>query len=438
MEGDVVRSCAILPPEGWSLGEGAMIQEDRWKEIRRLHTDEGLAIAEIARRLELDRKTVRRCLREASWRPYQRAARGDTVLAQFAEYVRERAPQVHYSAQILFQELRRRGYRGSYETVKRAVRPMRAVEALAERAALRFETAPGEQSQVDWGTARVFFRDNPVVLRWFVLTLGFSRRSFYEPSLNERLPQFLDAHERAFDHFGGHTREHLYDRPRTICAPDGSGSVIWNPTFRSFADYWGFEPRLCRPYRAQTKGKVESGVKYLKRNFLPGRRFVDLEDVRHQLAQWNAEVADVRVHGTTHERPIDRFVQERGQLMPLARRPGFRLEARFARIVADDFLVSLDTNRYSVPFRLIGRTVEVERRSGAVRVFHGGRLIAEHPECEGKHQLRILPEHAPGAIARNARHRRSASSRRTEEALPEVEVRDLSTYEALLVVGGTR
>ncbi len=439
MEGNVVGTCAILPPEGWSLVEGEMIQEDRWKEIRRLHEEEGVAIAEIARRLELDRKTVRRCLREPFCRRYQRAPRPDTVLAPFAEYVRERAPEVQYSAQILFQELRRRGYRGSYETVKRSVRPMRAVEALAERAALRFETAPGEQSQVDWGTARVLFRNQSVVLRWFVLTLGFSRRSFYEPALNERLPQFLDAHERAFDHLGGHTREHLYDRPRTICAPDGAGSVIWNPTFRSFADYWGFEPRLCRPYRARTKGKVESGVKYLKRNFLPGRRFTDLEDVREQLTQWNTEVADARLHGTTHERPIDRFDREQSHLMPVASRPGFRLEARFARIVADDFLVSLDTNRYSVPFRLIGRTVEVERRDGAVRIFHEGRLVADHPEFDGKHQLRILPEHAPGAIARNARHRRSTlTARRTEPGPLEVEVRDLSTYEALLGTGGTR
>jgi hypothetical protein len=179
-------------------------------------------------------------------------------------------------------------------------------------------------------------------------------------------------------------------------------------------------------------------VKYLKRNFLPGRRFVDLVDVRDQLQQWNAEVADTRVHGTTHERPIDRFGREQGQLMPLASRPGFRLETRFARIVADDFLVSLDTNRYSVPFRLIGRTVDVERREGTVRVFHEGRLVAEHAECEGKYQLRILPEHAPGAISRNARHRRSTPPRRTEPGSLEVEVRDLSTYEALLGAGGTR
>lgn len=153
---------------------------------------------------------------------------------------------------------------------------------------MRFETPPGQQSQIDWGTARVHFRNQRVVLHWFILTLGYSRRGFQAPFFNERLPQFLDAHEQAFDYFGGHTREHLYDRPRTVCARSTeAGRPIWNPTFKSFADYWGFEPRLCRPYRALTKGKVESGVKYLKRNFLVGRTFVDLEDVREQLGEWN-------------------------------------------------------------------------------------------------------------------------------------------------------
>ncbi len=262
--------------EGLALGEERMVREDRWQEIHRLHREEGVAIAEIARQLELDRKTVRRCLSQEAWQPYQRAPRSDTLLAEHAEHLRRRAPEVRYSAQILFQELRQRRYQGSYETVKRFVQPLRRAETLAERATVRFETPPGQQSQIDWGTARTRFRHEPVVLHWFVLTLGYSRRSFYEVSRNEQLPQFLDAHERAFEHFGGRTREHLYDRPRTICSPAGDGTVIWNPTCKSFADFWGFEARLCRPYRAQTKGKVESGVKYVKHNFLPGRSFIDL------------------------------------------------------------------------------------------------------------------------------------------------------------------
>jgi transposase len=159
---------------------------------------------------------------------------------------------------------------------------------------------------------------------------------YYQPCLTEALPQFLEAHERAFEYFGGHTREHLYDRPRTVCQGTAEGQVLWNSTFRSFADYWGFEPRLCQPYRAQTKGKVESGVKYFRRNFLPGRTFVDDVDFDEQLRQWMTEIADRRIHGTTHERPIDRFVEEHRYLVDTAGHPSFRLEARQPRVVAED------------------------------------------------------------------------------------------------------
>jgi hypothetical protein len=274
----------------------------------------------------------------------------------------------------------------------------------------------------------------------FVLTLGFSRRGFYYACADERLAQFLDAHERAFEHFGGHTREHLYDRPRTVCAPDPAGQRHWNPTFKAFAEYWGFEPRVCRPYRAQTKGKVESGVKYLKRNFLPGRQFVDIVDFQSQLDEWNATIADRRVHGTTHERPIERFERERRQLVPVGSQRRFNHETRVSRIVAEDYLVSVDTNRYSVPFRLIGQRVDVQRQEDTITIFHRDRLVAMHPRLPGSYQLRIDPAHGPGATARTARQRGSTPSRATSHAtvLPEVEVRDLALYETLLSFPSTQ
>ena len=152
----------------------------------------------------------------------------------------------------------------------------------------------------------------------FVLTLGFSRRSVYVPCLSEALGDLLDAHEQAFAHFGGHTQEHLYDRPRTVCAPSGTHGVRWNTTFKAFADFWGFE--------------------YLKRNFLAGRRFRDDLDFHEQLQEWTATVADVRVHGTTHERPVDRFSRERDALVPAPTGRAFRLEAPLTRVVATDYL----------------------------------------------------------------------------------------------------
>jgi len=202
-------------------------------------SDEHVPIAEIARRLDLDRKTVRRCLRQERWQAYRRVERADTLLAQHSDFLRQRAPQVRHSARILFQEVvRQHGYAGSYDTVKRFVRPLRAEQALDDITQRRFETPPGAQSQIDWGQARVHFRTRPVELHVFVLTLGFSRRSFYRVCADERLSQFLDADERAFEHFGGHTREHLYDRPRTACSGSEGGKVIWNTTFLAFAEYW--------------------------------------------------------------------------------------------------------------------------------------------------------------------------------------------------------
>jgi len=242
-------------PEVTPLGEGRMVREDCWREVHRLFHGERRSKSEIARQLQLDRKTVRGILDEAAWQPYTRAGRSDTLLGEHARFLHARAPEVQYSARILFQELRQaHGYRGSYETVKRFVRPLRTAEQAAERATVRFETPPGQQSQIDWGQARIHFRSRPVILHVFILTLGYSRRSFHEPCVGETLSQFLDAHERAFDYFGGHTLEHLYDRPRTVCQPAGDGRVVWNATFKQFSDYWGFEPHLCRAYRAQTKG----------------------------------------------------------------------------------------------------------------------------------------------------------------------------------------
>jgi transposase len=422
-----------IGPEVTPQEEVPMVRQERWEEIRRLSFRERVPVAEIARRLDLDRKTVRRCLRATEWTAYQRPRRPDTLLAAHAAELRERAPHVGYSAQILFQELRQRGYRGSYDTVKLFVQPLRAARLSGERALIRFETPPGQQSQIDWGTATVRFRAQSRVRHVFVLTLGFSRRSYYRCCPNETLPQFLDAHEQAFAYFGGHTQEHLYDRPRTVCQGTVGGRIVWNATFRAFADYWSFEPRLCQPYRAQTKGKVESGVKYFKHNFLPGREFVDDVHLDEQLGEWMTTIADVRIHGTTHERPIERFAQEHPALLPTGSQPSFRLEAPLPRIVADDFLVSVDTNRYSVPFLLIGKTVDVHRRAGTLRFLHRGTCVAEHPELAGRHQLRILPEHGPGAIARTTRSRRStARTRGARTAEPVVEVRDLALYDALL------
>jgi hypothetical protein len=147
------------------------------------------------------------------------------------------------------------------------------------------------------------------------------------------------------------------------------------------------------------------------------------------------------VHGTTHELPIERFERERGELIAVAGQPRFALARSVSRIVAEDWLVSFEANRYSVAFRLIGQTVSAKREGAWLRIRHRNELVAEHPLAAGKHQVRILPEHGPGAAARNQRSRRSLAPPAPGERaglLPEVEVRDLALYETLCSIEAVR
>src|ERR1700722_7461152 len=167
----------MIPVLTEQSGDGAMVRKERWEEIQRLFQGEHRSISAIARELGMDRKTVRRCVRANAWQAYQRAPRQDTLLAVHETFLRERAPQVRYSARILHQELcHERGFTGSYDVVKRFVAPLRALEVAAEGPQALFEPPPGLQSQVDWGQAQVPFRCGSLWIHIFVLTLGFSRR----------------------------------------------------------------------------------------------------------------------------------------------------------------------------------------------------------------------------------------------------------------------
>jgi transposase len=412
--------------------EALVLGQKQWESVHERRA-RGQSISAIARELDLDRKTVRSCLQQASWEPYRRADAG-SLLDAHREWLAERAPEVNYSARILWQELRtQRGFTGSYVIVRRAVVPLRMAASVASLTQRRFETGPGEQAQCDWGQITVPLNGVRTEIHIFVMTLGYSRRGFALGFLRERMPDLLAAHEAAFAHFGGRCESLLYDRMRTVVLGTSEGRPRLNPTFASFAGHWGFTPRLCQPYRAQTKGKVESGVKYVKRNFVPGRVFRDLEDFNEQLAAWQVEIADLREHGTTHQRPIDRFADEARALVPTTGHPSFLQAMVRDRVVADDWLVSIDGNRYSVPFVLIGKTVQVVREGGSWVIRHRGAVVAEHAVLAGRAQLSVRPEHGPGAAARNARQRYSAPrSSAATDPLREVEVRDLAVYERLV------
>jgi len=177
---------------------------------------------------------------------------------------------------------------------------------------------------VDWAVCgRIWHRDRLRTLSSFTMTLGYSRRQYLEFTVSQDMETFQRCHIKGFHYFGGVPSEILYDNLKTAVDRRGAdGQVLWNRRFRDFADYYGFTPRACQPYRAQTKGKVENGIRYVKGNFLLGLDVTQmtLEELNWEGLRWQREIADVRVHGTTHERPIDRWPVEAAAL-PSAERP---------------------------------------------------------------------------------------------------------------------
>lgn len=301
-----------------------MVGLEQVMEIRVLHRH-GKGIREIVRETGLSRNTVRRHLRSPDPPRYKRRPPRRTKLDPFKSYIAERlkaaAPET-IPASVLLGELRERGYAGGYTMLKvfvASLRPQPASEPV-----VRFETAPGEQMQVDWAT----IRRGADRLSVFVATLGWSRAAYVEFVTDERLETLIAAHENAFLALGGVPREVLYDNMRTVVLERngyGRGRHRFHPGFLDFARHCGFVPRLCAPHRAQTKGKVERFIRYLRQSFyvpLASRLaqeglIVDPETANVAVKRWLREVANARTHATTGEIPAERLAIERTHLQPI-------------------------------------------------------------------------------------------------------------------------
>jgi transposase len=301
-----------------------MVGSEAALEIGVLHRH-GKSIREIAREMGLSRNTVRRYLRDEAAARYKPRPPRPTKLDPFKSYITERmraaAPE-RIPGSVLLMELRQRGYGGGYTMLKlflAALAPKEPAEPV-----IRFETGPGEQMQVDWAV----IRRGGNRLSVFVATLGWSRAAYVEFVTDERVETLIEAHENAFLAFGGIPREVLYDNMRTVVLERhgyGRGRHRFHPGFLDFARHCGFRPRLCAPYRAQTKGKVERFIRYLRHSFyvpLASRLaqeglIVDRETANVAAKRWLREVANARVHGTTGEIPAERLAIERIQLQPI-------------------------------------------------------------------------------------------------------------------------
>jgi transposase len=363
----------------------------------------GVSERQIARELGCSRRAVRRYVAAGGYVSYRTPRRGKK-LDGLEEWLRERFRQHRGNADVVRQDLEReKGLTVSLRTIERAVAPLRQALRAEARATLRFETPPGHQLQIDFGETRVAIGGESVRVYLFVATLGYSRRLFVRAFQHERQSAWFDGIEAAFCHFGGVPQEVLLDNARALVDRHDAATreVTFNERLIAFASYWGVRPRACAPYRARTKGKDERGVGYVKHNAIAGHEFASWSALEAHLDWWMREIADQRIHGTTGEAPIARFRRdEAAALRLLDGRPPFGQTRELIRRVQTDATVELDTNSYSVPWRLIGETVEVVVAGGRVSIRHHGDEVASHGEISGRRQRVIAAGHLAGIISR--------------------------------------
>jgi transposase len=392
----------------------------------------GLSIRGIAERLGLSRNTVRKYLREPGVPVAKPRPRRPSKLDPYRAFLEERIGAGVLNAAVLLRELRARGYSGGVTILKEYVRPFRRLRQPV--ATVRFETAPGEQAQVDWGKFRYRAADGGERSVWcFVAVLSWSRAIYVEFAPQADVATFIRCHLHAFERLGGAPRKCLYDNAKVVVlGRDAAGEPVWNARFLDFALRLGFEIRLCRPYRAQTKGRVESGVKYVRGNFWPGAAFADLADLNARARAWADEVADPRIHGTTLERPADRLARERPHLLALPpdeRLAPFRREERRA---GRDAYVAYERAWYGVPWRWAGAVVEVQAEGGTVQIWAGDERLAVHPRAHQPGRRLTLPGQWAGLPGGDDRPPKEPLA--VELPSVEVEQRPLAAYAALVGV----
>ena len=368
--------------------------------MQRLH-GLGWGTRRIAVEIGCDRETVQRHLTAGGWTPCRVPAR-PSLLTGHAAWLDERLRRHRGNADVVRQELASDlGIVVSLRTVERAVSHLRRELAAEALATVRFETPPGRQLQIDFGQRRIAIEGERDRVFLFVATLGYSRRIYAAAFRHERQSAWLEGIEGAFRHFGGLPGELLLDNARALVKHHDAVTreVEFNDRLHAFTRYWDVRPVACAPYRARTKGKDERGVGYVKHNAIAGRSFASWGALEAHLAWWMREVADTRMHGTTGEAPMVRFVREERQAMrPLGGRPPFRQLRELTRRVQNDACVDIDTNHYSVPWQLIGAEVTVQVDGGQIRIHHAGAEVACHGARLGRRERAVDRAHLHGIV----------------------------------------
>jgi len=361
-----------------------MITEEAFMDIMALHR-QGHSIRFIAKKLGMHRNTVNKFIQGRRFPEYNRAKRGICILVPFVRIILDWLSQDDYRASWVYDRIKQIGYVGSYETVKKFIRPIK--EQQARIAYARFETMPGLQAQVDWADFQIAEPNGKTSMVYlFILVLGYCRAIYAEFASRCTLESFLDGHIRAFHYLGGVPAELLYDNMKHVVIRHLVGKVTFNPEMLHFAHHYGFTPKACPPYAAWVKGKVERPVDYIRESFWRGYHFSGLESTNRDLHGWLDTVANRRIHGTHRQPVIERWQQEKTQLglLPTA---DYDTSLKVFRKVYKDCQVSYEASRYVLPHDVVGKRVLLKVKNGTIHFFDDDRLLVSYAQAEGKHEL---------------------------------------------------
>jgi transposase len=395
-----------------------MIDYATYCRIHALHHQDRLGINQIARELRLHPETVARWLQQPSYTQRQAAPRSSRLDAYKGTIVRLLA-QHDYTATQILQRLREAGYAGGYTILKDFVRHVRPPQ---QSAYLTLSFAPGECAQVDWGCAgSISIGNTRRRLSFFVMVLCYSRMLYVEFTLAETQEQFLACHQHAFEFFGGGVQRVMVDNLKSAVLAHPAGQpALYHPRYLDFAGHYGFQVCACNVGAPNEKGRVENGVRYCKQSFLHGLALEQFAPLNPAARAWLETVANVRMHGGIHQRPLDLFQRERLTLRPL---PAATYDVGVTHAVTanSQFRVTLDTNRYSVPSEYASRRLTLRVYPERLLIYHEQKLIAEHPRRYERHQDYLNPDHQRQLLQQRRRAREQQLLRQFLRLAPQAE-----------------
>jgi transposase len=406
-----------------------MLPEGEFHMLRDLYR-QGLSISEIARQTGYNRRTVSKYVNAKVPPVSRKPSAKPSKLDSYKDYIIQRLNSGPLTACRIYREIQDRGFTGKYTIVKDFVRKVRPPSSVP--AVYRFETKPGKQAQADWAECgRIEIDGNIQKLYCFNMVLGYSRMVYAEFTLSIDTPTLIQCHLNAFNFFGGYPEEILYDNMKQIVIKRAmkSSDSEWNTQFEQFFMHYGFVPRLHRPYRPQTKGKIENTVGFVKRDFFMGSSFSSFSDINNQLLSWLSRV-NKRVHGTTYEIPAERFKQEK--LKAFDGVPSYIVIRELIRKISRDSHVSYNGNRYSVPYIYAGREARVQIKRDRIGIFVGLEKVCEHEILTGSHRISRNKEHFRGLLSEILKENKAKSNQSSpilRFSDPVVESRPLSVYE---------